>query len=70
MDTTKVSCLKYTFQTIFTWSNGVLMFPAEGAEDAGDCEVVDVVASHVFVGTRLPKTWLGFVEDDIGIEVT
>ena len=40
------------------------MFPAKGAEDAGDCEVVDVVASHVFVGTRLPKTWLGFVEDD------
>ena len=35
------------------------MFPAEGAEDAGDCEVVDVVASHVFVGTGLPKTWLG-----------
>ena len=41
------------------------MFPAEGAKDAGDCEVVDVVASHVFVGTRLPKTWLGFVEDDL-----
>ena len=46
------------------------MFPAEGAEDAGDCEVVDVVASNVFVGTGLPKTWLGLVEDDIGIEVT
>ena len=41
------------------------MFPARGAEDAGDFEVVDVVASHVFVGTRLPKTWLGFVEDDL-----
>ena len=41
------------------------MFPAEGAEDARDCEVVDVVASHVSVGTRLPKTWLGFVEDDL-----
>ena len=41
------------------------MFPAEGAEDAGDCEVVDVVASHVFVGTRLTKTWLSFVEDDL-----
>ena len=50
---------------MFTWSNGVFMFPAEGAEDAGDCEVVDVVASHVFVGTRLTKTWLSFVEDDL-----
>ena len=41
------------------------MFPAEGAEDAGDCEVVDVVASHVSVGTGLPKTWLGSFENGI-----
>ena len=32
-----------------TWSNRVLMFPSESAENAGDSEIVDVMPSHVSV---------------------
>ena len=42
----------------FTWSNWVLMLSSESAEDARDSKIVDVMAGHVSVWTRLPESWL------------